>query len=251
MILLGRRVPMMASLLIWALVWEIVGWLDLTLLIPPLSRILVRMAEIVPTPSFLAALWITGKAFLLGNLIAVGAGIPLGVLMGRSALADRLLLPWVNLFLSAPLTALVPVIMVIFGMGETTIVLTVVLFAVWIVVLDTRAGVRNMSPSLVEMARSYGASGSQAFMKIYLWAALPEILTGIRLGLIRAVKGVIIGQLLVSIVGFGRLFEIYSSNFLMEHFWALILVLFAFAFAIAEGVGYLERRVDFYAASRH
>lgn len=251
MILLGRRVPMMASLLIWALVWEVVGWLDLTLLIPPLSRILVRMAEIVRTPSFLAALWITGKAFLLGNLIAVGAGIPLGVLMGRSERADRLLLPWVNLFLSAPLTALVPVIMVIFGMGETTIVLTVVLFAVWIIVLDTRAGVRGISPSLVEMARSYGAGGWQAFSRIYLWAALPEILTGVRLGLIRAVKGVIIGQLLVSIVGFGRLFEIYSSNFLMEHFWALILVLFAFAFAIAEGVGYLERRVDYYAASRH
>lgn len=251
MMLFGRRIPMMASLLLWAVLWEVVGWLELSLLIPPLSRIALRMAEIVPTPSFLAALWITGKAFLLGNLIAIGAGVPLGVLMGRSELADRTLLPWVNLFLSAPLSALVPVIMVIFGMGQTTIVLTVVLFAVWIVVLDTRAGIRNMSPSLVEMARSYGASEAQAFAKIYVWAALPEILTGIRLGLIRAVKGVIIGQLLVSIVGFGRLFEIYSSNFLMEHFWALILVLFFFAFVIAEGVGYLERRVDYYAASRH
>lgn len=247
----GVRVPMMASLLIWAVLWEVVGWLDLSLLIPPLSRVLARMVEIVPTPSFLDALWITGRTFLLGNLIAVAAGIPLGVLMGRSELADRMLLPWVNLFLSAPLTALVPVIMVIFGLGETTIVLTVVLFAVWIIVLDTRAGIRNMSPSLVEMARSYGASERQAFAKIYLWAALPEILTGVRLGFIRAVKGVVIGQLLVSIVGFGRLFEIYSSNFLMEHFWALILVLFFFAFAIAEGLGHLERRVEYYAASRH
>ena len=68
--------------------------------------------------------------------------------------------------------------------------------------------------------------------------------------MIRAVKGVIIGQLLVSIVGFGALFKLYGSRFLMEHFWAALLVLFAFAFLLAEGLAWLERRVDYYAASR-
>ena len=170
--------------------------------------------------------------------------------MGRSVIADRLLLPWVNLFLSAPLSALVPVIMVLFGLGETTIILTIVLFAIWIIVLNSRAGVRSISPSLVEMARSFGANAFQGFAKIYVWAALPEILTGVRLGMIRAVKGVVIGQLLVSVVGFGTLFEIYSSHFLMEHFWALILILFAFAFLINEVLASLERKVDYYAASR-
>jgi NitT/TauT family transport system permease protein len=118
-------------------------------------------------------------------------------------------------------------------------------------VLDTRAGVLSISPSLVEMARSFGASRRQLFLDIYLWAALPEILSGIRLGMIRAVKGVVIGQLLVSIVGFGALFELYSSRFLMEHFWALLFVLFAFAFLLNEGLAWAERRVDYYAASRH
>jgi NitT/TauT family transport system permease protein len=96
----------------------------------------------------------------------------------------------------------------------------------------------------------FGASPAQAFFKIYVFAALPEILSGVRLGMIRAVKGVVIGQLLVSIVGFGRLFELYSSRFLMEHFWALLFVLFAFAFAINELLVWLERKVDYYAASR-
>jgi NitT/TauT family transport system permease protein len=209
-----------------------------------------RIIEIVPTPTFAEALWITGKAFVIGNLVAIGVGIPLGVLMGRSRLADRIFLPWVNLFLSAPLTALVPVIMVIFGLGNTTIIMTVILFAIWIIVLDARAGVRSISPSLVEMAKVFGASPAQAFFKIYVFAALPEILSGVRLGMIRAVKGVVIGQLLVSIVGFGRLFELYSSRFLMEHFWALLFVLFAFAFAINELLVWLERKVDYYAASR-
>src|SRR3546814_4425166 len=79
-------------------------------------------------------------------------------------------------------------------------------------------------------------------LKIYVLAALPEILSGVRLGMIRAVKGVVIGQLLVSIIGFGRLFELYSSRFLMEHFWALLFVLFAFAFVLNEFLAWLERK---------
>ena len=248
--LFGIRLPMMASLIIWAIIWEIIGRLDLSILLPPLTHIFIRMVEIIPTATFFNAFWITVKAFLIGTATSIAAGIPIGVLMGRSLIADRMLLPWVNMFLSAPLTALVPVLMTLFGFGEMTIILTTLLFAIWIIVLDARAGVKNISQSLVEMAHSYGANGWQAFSRIYVWAALPEILAGIRLGCIRAIKGVIIGQLLVSIVGFGRLFELYSSNFLMEHMWALLLVLFFFAFLIAEGMGIIERKFSYYAASR-
>ncbi|MDO9413299.1 MAG: ABC transporter permease subunit [Pseudolabrys sp.] len=250
MTMFGYRLPMMTSLILWAVLWELVGHTEAGFILPPLSKIVMRMGEILPTPSFAEALLITGRSFLTGVGIAVLAGVPIGILMGRSIIADRLLLPWVNLFLSAPLSALVPVIMVLFGLGEATIILTVTLFAIWIIVLNARVGVRSISPSLVEMAQSFGASRWQAFSKVYVWAALPEILAGVRLGVIRAVKGVVIGQLLVSVVGFGTLFEIYSSHFLMEHFWALLLVLFAFAFALNEGMAWLERKVQYYAASR-
>ncbi len=250
MTVFGYRIPNSISLLLWAVVWEIVGQAQVTMLMPPLSQVLLRLIEIVPTETFQVAFAITAKAYLVGVLIAILLGVPLGVVMGRSPLVDRLMLPWVSLFVSAPLTALVPVIMALFGFGETTIVLTVVLFAIWIIILDARAGSRGISQSLMEMARSYGATGWQAFTKIYFWAALPEILAGIRLGLVRAVKGVIIGQLLVSVVGFGYLFEIYSSNFLMEHMWALLLVLFLFAYLVDAGMGELERRIDYYSAAR-
>ena len=72
------------SLILWAMLWEIVGQLQLTILLPPLSRVLVRMVEIVPTPTFLSALWMTGYAFVVGNVIAIVVGVPLGILMGRS-----------------------------------------------------------------------------------------------------------------------------------------------------------------------
>jgi NitT/TauT family transport system permease protein len=250
MTLLGYRLPISASLLVWAALWEIVGRLDLVLLLPPLTHVLARLGEIVPTESFGEAMAITARAYLAGSAIAIAVGVPVGVVMGRWPLADRLLLPWVNIFVSAPLSALVPVIMALFGFGETTIVLTVLLFAIWIIVLDARAGARAIQLSLVEMALCFGADRWQAFTKIYLWAALPEILAGIRLSLVRAVKGVIVGQLLISVVGFGHLFEIYSSNFLMEHMWALLLVLFALAFVIDGALGRIEARVEYFAASR-
>ncbi len=244
------RYPMSSSLLCWAVIWELVGRLGLIQLLPPLSQVLGAMGEVVSTATFARAVVDTLLAFTIGMAIAIVAGVAIGVAMGRSRIADDFLGLWVNLFLSAPLTALVPVIMILFGFGQTTIIVTVVLFAIWIIVLDTRAGVRNASPSLIEMARSFGASPAQLYGKVLLLAALPEILTGIRLGVIRGVKGVVIGQLLVSIVGLGELFELYSRSFLLEQFWALTLILFAFAILLAEGVAALERRVDYFAGTR-
>jgi NitT/TauT family transport system permease protein len=246
----GYKLPAMSSLLIWGLLWEIVGQLGLTFFVPPLSEVFVTLFTIIGTPAFLGALADTAKAFFAGVFFSVVIGIPLGILMGRSRLIDELLLPWVNIFVSAPLTALVPVLMVLFGFGLKSIIITTTMFGIWIIILNTRAGVRQINRSLIEMATSFGASPMDAFFKVYFWAALPEILGGVRIGVIRAVKGVIIGQLLVSIVGFGALFELYASNFLMSHFWAVLIVLFALAFSISEFLGYLEKKVSYYAASR-
>jgi NitT/TauT family transport system permease protein len=85
---------------------------------------------------------------------------------------------------------------------------------------------------------------------ILFFAALPELLAGIRLGLIRGLKGVIIGQLLIAVVGMGYLFELYSRSFLMPQFWALLILLFASAFLASEVVAYFERKVSFYATAR-
>ncbi|OYX40684.1 MAG: ABC transporter permease [Rhodobacterales bacterium 32-67-9] len=246
----GVKLPAMSSLLLWGLLWEIVGQMGLTFFVPPLSQVFATLFEIIGTPPFLKALWETGYAFFMGVFFAIVIGIPVGILMGKSRFLDELLLPWVNIFVSAPLTALVPVLMVLFGFGLTSIIITTTLFAIWIIILNARAGVRQINRSLVDMARSFGASPLDAFTKIYFWAALPEILGGVRIGVIRAVKGVIIGQLLISIVGFGALFELYASNFLMGHFWAVLIILFALAFSISEFLGYLERKVAYYAAKR-
>lgn len=250
MMLFGRRLPMMSSLILWCLLWEVIGRADLVLLFPPFSSVLASLWELVQSQKFLSATWTTLASFCIGMALAIVAGILLGILMGRVKAADNLLGMWVNVFVSAPLSALVPVLMILFGMGSTTIVVSVFLFAIWIIALDTQAGVKHITPSLIEMARSFGAGRFAMYAKIILWAALPEILAGIRLGLIRGVKGVVIGQLLVSIIGYGELFELFSRNFLMADFWALTIVLFAFALLMAQLVGVLEKRIAYYAGVR-
>ncbi|MDP9136726.1 MAG: ABC transporter permease subunit [Pseudomonadota bacterium] len=250
MTLFGYRVPMMTSLLVWCVLWEIVGRLGLVFLVPPLTEVLGAAVELVQLPLWQSATVTTLRAFAIGMALSIAVGIPLGMLMGRVKIADDLFGMWVNIFSSAPLSAIVPVLMILFGFGEKTIIAAVFLFAIWIIVLDTRAGVRHISPSLIEMARSYGASGPALYGKIIIWAALPEILAGIRLGLIRGVKGVIIGQLLVAIVGYGALFETFSRNFRMAEFWALTIMLFAFAMLVAELIEWAESKVEFYAGAR-
>ena len=222
----GFKLPNMTSLILWGLLWEVLGRLEVSFFLPPLSSIFTTLLDIYDSKAFIRALNETAIAFFGGLFYALVIGIPLGIFMGKNRFIDELFLPWVNMFMSAPLTALVPVLMVLFGFGLKSIIIVTTLFAIWIIILNTRAGVKQINRSLVDMANSFGASPIDAFVKIYFWAALPEIIGGIRIGFIRAVKGVIIGQLLISIVGFGSLFELYSSRFLMSHFWAIIIVLF-------------------------
>jgi NitT/TauT family transport system permease protein len=238
------------SLLVWFVLWEVAGQAKLSSIVPPFSAVIEAALILVPTDKFQSAAVISLRSFGLGMGLALAVGIPLGVLMARVKSVGRILGMWVNIFVSAPISALVPILMAVLGIGETTVVVTVFLFAVFVIILDTQVGVTQADRSLVEMARSFGANHRQLYTKVLLLSALPEILAGVRLGAIRGVKGVVIGQLLVAIIGVGELFELYSQHFLMEEFWALVTIVFLFAFAVSEAIAALERRVEYYAASR-
>jgi NitT/TauT family transport system permease protein len=241
---------MLASLALWFLFWEAVGRAKLSTIVPPFSAVIEAGIELVPSDKFRHAAIISLRSFALGMGLALAIGIPLGVAMARVKSIGRILGMWVNIFVSAPISALVPILMAVIGIGETTVVVTVFLFAVFVIILDTQVGITHADRSLVEMARSFGATRGQLYTKVLLLSALPEILAGVRLGAIRGVKGVVIGQLLVAIIGVGELFELYSNHFLMEEFWALVVIVFLFAFAVSEAIAHLERRVEYYAATR-
>jgi NitT/TauT family transport system permease protein len=246
----GYRLPTWLALGIWAVLWEIIGRLDLIMLIPPLSAVFAAMGNVLMTHSFLEAIGITLEAFGIGMALSLSVGISVGVAMGRIRAVDDVMGMWINIFESSPITAVVPLLLAVLGFGMQTMVVTVFLFSVWVIALDTQVGVKHASASLVEMARSFGASRRDLYLKVIFWAALPEILAGIRLGVIRGVRGVVIGQLLIAIVGVGFLFETYSRKFIMPEFWALVLIVFGFAYGLSETIGVLERRVARYASVR-
>lgn len=250
MILFGKRIPIVFSLAVWFVIWEVIGRAKLSTIVPPFSGVIAAAFTIVPTAKFSAAAAISLRSFALGMALALLVGIPVGVLMARVASLGKILGMWVNIFISAPISALVPILMALIGIGETTVVVTVFLFAVFVIILDTQVGIKQADRSLVEMARCFGARPHQVYTKVLFLSALPEILAGVRLGVIRGVKGVVIGQLLIAILGVGELFELYSQHFLMEEFWALVIIVFTFAFVVSEAVAFFERRVEYYASTR-
>jgi len=245
-----KRIPPVFSLLIWISLWEIAGHLELAFILPPFSDVVDQLFILSGRADFQSAALQTLKAFVIGMTIAIVVGIIIGFMMGTSKVANSVLGMWVNIFASTPLSSLVPVLMLLFGLGQTTMIVVVGLFATWIIALDTYAGVKHISPSLQEMGLSFLATRRQLFTKILFLAALPEILAGVRMGLIRAVKGIVIGQLLVSVVALGRLFRTFSDNFQFEEFWALTILLFIFALGFSAIIGWCEQKVEYYAKTR-
>ena len=250
MVVFGKKIPILFSLQAWCIIWEIIAQINLCMIVPGFSAVIAAAMTIIPTAKFIAAASISLRSFILGMGLALLVGIPLGVLMARVRSLGKILGLWVNIFISAPISALVPILMAVIGIGETTVVVTVFLFAVFVITIDTQVGIKQADRSLVEMARCFGATRRQLYTKVLFLSALPEILAGVRLGVIRGVKGVVIGQLLIAIIGVGELFELYSQHFLMEEFWALVIIVFTFAFAVSEAIAFLERRVEYYASTR-
>jgi NitT/TauT family transport system permease protein len=250
MTLFGKKIPILFSLAIWFIVWELIGQARLSTIIPPFTEVVTAGLTIVPTEKFGKAVAISLRSFALGMACALVIGIPVGVLMARVEVLGKILGMWVNIFVSAPISALVPILMVVIGIGETTVVVTVFLFSVFVIILDAQVGVKQADRSLIEMARSFGATRRQLYTKVLLLSALPEILAGLRLGAIRGVKGVVIGQLLVAIIGVGELFELYSQHFLMQEFWAIVIIVFMFAVGVSEAIAFVERRVEYYSSAR-
>nr|WP_319513888.1 ABC transporter permease subunit [uncultured Cohaesibacter sp.] len=245
-----RRFSLLLSILFWALVWEIAARAIGSSLFPPLSNIILTVGEVVHLHSFQEALGQTVRDFLIGMALIIVVGISLGFLMGRYKTCDRILNVWVNIFLSAPLTAVIPALMPLLGIGEVTVVATVFLFGVWVLIIDTREGVRDVPRSLIEMGRVYGATRWQMFSRIMLIHAMPEVMTGLRLACVRGVRGLIVGQIVIALTGFGGLFQTFLEGFSTERFWALVIIVFTLSFAVTGLVGLVERRLTRHAKAR-
>lgn len=238
-----ERAPWLVTLAPLVLTWEVVGrWGGLPF-VPPLSRV----GAAALTLAARGELWASGArtltAVLAGFALAAVVGTGLGVLMGRSRWVDAVAGLYVDLFQVTPAAAKVPVLVLFFGLGPESILATVVLFSLFVVTVNVRAGVRAAPPGLVEMARSFGAGEAVLLRRVVLPAALPLILAGLRAGIGRAVNGAVLGEMLISIVGIGGLLMYYGGAFRMDVLCALILGIALLATALMGAVRAVERRV--------
>lgn len=245
-----ERVPWLASLVPLVVVWEMVGRSGRYLFLPPLSRVFAAAENLAHR----GTLWREGLTTLgllaEGFAIALVAGIVLGILMGRFRRVEYLLDLYVNLFMSTPVSALVPVLILIFGLKSASIVATVVLFALFPVLINVFAGVRQTDRRLEEMARSFGASEWMVLRRVVLPSALPLILEAVRQGIGRSFNGVVLGEMLISIVGYGGLMMSYGGAFRTDFLLALILIVGGVSVTAMSAVARVERRLPHAYAAR-
>lgn len=176
-----------------------------SLMVPTAGETVSAMFRLVTEGAFWSALAISSKSAGLGFLFAVLSGVPIGVLMARTPRFERVMDVYVSLVLTTPIAAIMPLLLMITGIGTTTLVIVVLLFAWPFIVVNTKAGVAGVDPGVIEMARSFGASEATIWRKILLPAASPEIFVGLRLGLSRAINGVFVAELILIAVGLGGL----------------------------------------------
>jgi ABC-type nitrate/sulfonate/bicarbonate transport system permease component len=237
-----RAVTQLVSVIAVLAVWEVAGISTSRALLAPPSEIFAAGYRLVVVEGvILDAMLTTARAFFIGYGVAVVLGLVIGVIMGRSRLAEYLLDPYVTFFYAVPSIALIPVLVIWFGIGDTLRVVLVVLASVFPVILNTAAGVKSVDRDLIEVGRSFCMSERKIAWGIMLPAALPFIFAGIRIGLSHALVGIIGAEIIAVITGLGGLIILYANQFKMPEMIVPILFIMALAVTITSLMNRAQR----------
>ncbi len=227
---------------IFAGVWQLATLGSKNLLIPTFLETAVAFPQLLVDPRLWTAMFLSNQALVIGFAIAIVLGIPIGLLMGRFRSAERFTNVYINIMLVTPVAGLIPLLLMSVGIGLASRVIIVVLFSITMVIVNSRAGVRQVDPSLIEMARNFGATERDIWRRILLPGALPAIMTGVRIGLGRAITGMVIVELLLVSVGLGNLVNRFSANFQPDRLYALIIIIVLEALVLISAARWIERR---------
>jgi ABC-type nitrate/sulfonate/bicarbonate transport system permease component len=233
-----------ASVLAVLGIWELFGPNLNPIILRPPSQIFRAFVDLIATGELQVAMVQSVRVFVAGLAIALVAGIALGIVSGRSRVLYNLMDPWVSALYSVPAVALVPLIAVAFQYsGDAPRVATVVLFAIFPILINTQQGVRNVDPSLLEVARAFNTSERRLWGDVIVPAAMPFILAGVRLAIGRALIGMIVAEFLISLAGLGYLIIVYQNTFRIDKMFVPVIVVAAFGIALMGLVQFVESRV--------
>ena len=238
-----RAADLLAIVLVLLLMWQglhvVVGETALPGPVPTLSY----LARLVTTARFADNAAATATAFAFALMLAYGIGLAIGVWMGAHRLSGAVGEPILVALYSLPKITLYPVVLLIFGLGISGKTAFGALHGILPVALLTMAAIRNISPVYLKTARSMRLSGWQTVMMVLFPATLPEVVSGLRIGLTVTLLGVLLAEMFASKQGLGFLIMNAMSLLQTEEMIAVAVLLFAFAALANALLLWIEHRL--------
>ena len=209
--------------------------------LPPPSAIVRAFVTTTQSGELPRQLWQTASVLFLGFGLAIVSGMAVGIAMGIFPTLRRILDPYVNAFYAMPTVALVPLVIIWLGLGFEAKVFLTWLVAIFPVIINAQIGVMNVPPAFIETARAFGCDRWQVFRRVILHAATPFFIAGIRLGLGRALVGVVVAEMFTALAGLGYMVVFYGNTFRTAEVFVPIVVLAALSIAITKVIYRMER----------
>jgi ABC-type nitrate/sulfonate/bicarbonate transport system permease component len=235
-----------ASVVLLVVVWQVVTDLKLVkpLFLPPPVQVLDALRSIFSGGPIWNDLAVSGEEFAIGLGISIAIGAVLGILTGWYRTVDEFLKPVVVALNSMPQVAVIPVLILIFGIGMSPKVIVVILSCAPVMLMNTAAGVGNVDERLMRVARSFGATDWQAIRTIVIPDVVPFFMTGLRISIGRAIIGVVVGEIFASKAGIGSLLISASDSFNMPVMYASVIIITALGILLTQLAARLERRMQ-------
>jgi NitT/TauT family transport system permease protein len=217
-----RAILPIASVVVFLAVWQVVGGRVDPILFATPTEVAKAFWDLLRTGQLGPAFGSAMGDLATGYILAVVVGIAVGVVMGRSPIVERVLDPYVNFFQATPLIALVPLVVIWFGVGFEARVTVTFMLAVWSIIINTATGVKETPPSLIDVGRVYKLSRWRVIIGIAIPNAVPNIFAGLRIALGKALIGMVIAQMEISVTGLGGLITNYGNAFKTAYLLAAV-----------------------------
>jgi NitT/TauT family transport system permease protein len=247
-ILRASRSPFLAGLAVALVIlgWQLAATYHLVdrLFLPLPVTVLGALKDIVTSDTFPRDLRVSGYEFGLGLGLSILIGGVLGILSGWYRPVEEFLKPLVIALNSIPHLALIPLLILIFGILTVPKVILVMLSCVVVMIMNTASGVANVDEQLIRMSRSFGASDADVIRTVVVPSVIPYFMTGVRISVGRAVVAVAIAEIFASVAGLGNILIKAQSSLNMPVMYAAVILLTVIGIVLTQAAALLERRLQ-------
>jgi ABC-type nitrate/sulfonate/bicarbonate transport system permease component len=219
-----------------------VGVFDPTILPPP-SQVVLALRELLQSRSFLADAFDTVVRVIAAFVIGAPIALATGFVMGENLGVGRSLAPLFNLVLAVPQSIFLPIFVLLFGLGFTEKLIFGITHVFFVVAVNAMAAVREVPHGQVVLARSFGAGALRIYRSIYLPAMAPQIMNGLRLGIIFDIIGILLAEMYASRSGLGVLLLRWGESYAVDKLMAATVLISAVTIVINELMRVFEHRV--------